>query len=225
VTPQSTPTPPAAPSPGVGTPGTAETGTGPREPFVSVGDDGSTGWEWDCGDLYVYVTRYPDGRMELLVRAGWGEVRTEVEHSWPSSERDGVHAPRQGRAMTDSTNYTDTGYRQPNTCPPPIRYEPGIRPTPPLATQPDTEITLLRGMLADREAKWAAEIERLRVRIGALEGENAALSAALTKRTHEFEQGPADDPLIVCRYGRCTEDSAHPVHRTPARMRAELEER
>lgn len=71
------------------------------------------------------------------------------------------------------------------------------------------------------------EIERLRAMAVRAESQCAALIDALTealaKRSHEFVSDPNDPNL--CQYGDCTCGPAHPVHRTPAVVRAELEGR
>jgi hypothetical protein len=75
------------------------------------------------------------------------------------------------------------------------------------------------------------EVERLRAMVVALEGENAALTDALNDGRHEFEgSGPVPDRCdyllaedddgcpVLCLYG-----PGDPIHRTAARVRAELE--
>jgi hypothetical protein len=77
----------------------------------------------------------------------------------------------------------------------------------------------------DREC---SEVRRLRSMVAALEAECAALADALGARTHEFAPGTPGEPRwCAAEDGDCllagglTAD--HPVHRTPAVVRAELE--
>lgn len=58
---------------------------------------------------------------------------------------------------------------------------------------------------------------RLAQKMLAQQGEINALAAALGALTHEFDPTPS----TACE--ACFRPSAHPVHRTPARVRAELE--
>lgn len=78
--------------------------------------------------------------------------------------------------------------------------------------------------LAYAEARTPDEVRRLRSIAVSLESEVAALTDALTKRTHEFE--PLRDHPDECDYGGydCSFGRSHPVHRTPARVRAEIEQ-
>ena len=73
-----------------------------------------------------------------------------------------------------------------------------------------------------------AEIDRLRAMVVALENENAALTGPLEALTHEFSGGLSGRCKRVLRFALggesgCWSPAEHPVHRTPARMRAELE--
>lgn len=70
------------------------------------------------------------------------------------------------------------------------------------------------------------EIERLRAIAVSLESECAALTDALTETTHEYRSTQASAHCVVrLSSGPCFRADGHPIHRTPARVRAELEER
>jgi hypothetical protein len=76
-----------------------------------------------------------------------------------------------------------------------------------------------RILAGQREEHAAAE---------ALENENAALTGPLEALTHEFSGGLSGRCKRVLRFALggesgCWFPAEHPVHRTPARMRAELE--
>jgi hypothetical protein len=80
-------------------------------------------------------------------------------------------------------------------------------------------------------------IEQARSISAALEAECAALTDALSEGRHEFDgrdtavvTAAGEDVVMAvcvatCDGQRCRRSTSHPVHRTPARVRAELEER
>lgn len=82
-----------------------------------------------------------------------------------------------------------------------------------------------------RRGGWdtSEEIERLRSMVVALESEVAALTDALgdPALTHEYEPAPWSGRICGFVYdddgADCCMNADHPIHRTPARVRAELE--
>jgi hypothetical protein len=79
------------------------------------------------------------------------------------------------------------------------------------------------------DAYSAADVPDLLARVAALEAECAALADVAAKLTHDYiAPGPEWAGGPTCRrevgaFLSCSELAAHPVHRTPAVVRAELE--
>lgn len=197
MTPQPAPTPPAAPSPGVGTPGMVETGAGPvtagRVRVEDVADAPLTDEQVDR--ITAMVLAGPDhGRLDRIL----AEAAAALPPSdWSvASIPDGPHGDRQ------------------------------------IARWRMWEAAHTAGHGAAVRDVWE-ELDRLQAVAAALEAECALLTGALTAATHAHvpAPSPADrgcwaahpDPLLAEQDVLCGLLPDRPVHRTPARVRAELE--